>query len=181
MPDGQCHEIVIPMPGVSASMDGVSVTSTELAERSVIRGRKVILHRVLGALFATMAAFQLADLPGFVGVLRSFQLGGAGMAWVVAVALLIGELVSGIWLLGTPGRRPLVPAAVFAVTAVIWSFLATQAFARGLALDNCGCFGVYLAQPLRWWVLLQDVALLGYATLLIRAARLAGRRGSAGG
>ncbi len=141
----------------------------------MIRGRKAILHRMLGALFTMMAAFQLADLPGFVGVLGTFQLGGAGTAWVLAVALLTGELVSGIWLLGAPGRWPLVPAVVFAVTSVIWSFLATQAFARGLVLDNCGCFGVYLAQPLRWWVLLQDVALLGYATLLIRAARAAWR------
>ncbi|MGH3694879.1 MAG: MauE/DoxX family redox-associated membrane protein [Pseudonocardiaceae bacterium] len=153
----------------------MNLTRTEPVERSAIRGRKAILHRVLGALFVTMAAFQLADLPGFVGVLRTFQLGGAGTAWMLVVVLLTGELVSGIWLLGTPGRRPLVPAVVFAVTAVIWSALATQAFARGLALDNCGCFGVYLAQRLRWWVLLEDVALLGYATLLIRAARTPGR------
>lgn len=61
----------------------------------MIRGRSAILHRVLGGLFAAMAAFQLADLPGFAGVLETFQLGGAGLAWVLAVALLAGELVSG--------------------------------------------------------------------------------------
>ncbi len=138
----------------------------------MIRGRRAILHRVLGGLFTAMAAFQLADLPGFVGVLETFQLGGA---WVLAVALLAGELVSGGWLLVAPGRRPLVPAVVFAATSVMWSALAAQAFARGLVLANCGCFGVYLAQPLRWWVLVQDAALLGYAALLLRAAVRAGR------
>lgn len=151
-------------------MGGVNSVSTWSAERPVIRGRRAILHRVLGGLFVAMAVFQLADLPGFVGVLETFQLGGASVAWVLAVALLGGELVSGAWLLISPGRWPLVPALVFAATSVIWSGLAAQAFARGLVLDNCACFGVYLAQPLRWWVLVQDAALLGYAALLLRAA-----------
>ena len=119
-----------------------------------------------------MAVFQLADLPGFVGVLETFQLGGVG--WVLAVGLLAGELLSAGWLLAAPGRWPLVPALVFAATSVMWSALAAQAFARGLVLDNCGCFGVYLAQPLRWWVLVQDAALLGYSALLLRAAIRAG-------
>lgn len=136
---------------------------------STHRGR-AILARVLGGLFTVMAAFQLAELRGFVGVLETFQLGGAGTAWTLAVVLLAGELVSGLWLLVVPRHRPLVPAVVFALTSVLWSALAAQAFARGLALDNCGCFGVYLAQPLRWWVLLQDAALLGYSALLLRAA-----------
>ncbi|HVE95525.1 MAG TPA: MauE/DoxX family redox-associated membrane protein [Pseudonocardiaceae bacterium] len=144
--------------------------STGPVDRPVIRGRQAILHRVLGGLFAAMAVFQLADLPGFVGVLETFQLGGAGLAWAFAVALLAGELVSGGWLLVAPGRWPLVPALVFAATSAMWSALAAQAFAWGLVLDNCGCFGVYLAQPLRWWVLVQDAALLGYSALLLRAA-----------
>jgi hypothetical protein len=134
------------------------------------RRRGTVLARLLGALFTAMATFQLADLRGFAGVLETFQLGGPGTAWTLAVALLIGELVSGVWLLVVPRYRPLVPAVVFAVTSMLWSALAAQAFARGLALDNCGCFGVYLAQPLRWWVLLQDAALLGYSVLLLRAA-----------
>ncbi len=129
---------------------------------------------MLGGLFTAMAVFQLADLPGFVGVLETFQLGGVGLAWTLAVALLAGELLSGGWLLVAPGRRPLVAALVFAATSVMWSALAAQAFARGLVLDNCGCFGVYLAQPLRWWVLVQDAALLGYSALLLRAAIRAG-------
>jgi hypothetical protein len=138
--------------------------------------RGVVLARLLGAMFTAMAAFQLADLAGFVGVLETFRLGGPA-AGVLAVSLLVGELVSGLWLLIAPRRRPLVPAVVFGLVSVLWTALATQAFARGLVLDNCGCFGVYLAQPLRWWVLLQDAALLGYSVLLLRAAT----RASAGG
>ncbi|WP_234388631.1 hypothetical protein [Streptomyces sp. AS58] len=48
-----------------------------------------------------------------------------------------------------------------------------QAYARGLAVDNCGCFGLYLTQRLSWFVLLQDAATLLYAGLLFRSARRA--------
>jgi methylamine utilization protein MauE len=141
----------------------------DVANSPLIRHGRAILARVLGGLFTAMAAFQLVDLPGFVGVLETFQLGGPEMAWTLAVLLLAGELVSGLWLLVVPRHRPFLPAVIFALTSVLWSALAAQAFGRGLALDNCGCFGVYLAQPLRWWVLLQDAALLGYSALLLRA------------
>lgn len=146
-----------------------------VADPRSIHRRPAIFARLLGGLFTAMAAFQLADLPGFVGVLEAFQLGGSGTAWMLAVALLAGELVSGLWLLTMPGAIPVVPAIVFALTSVLWSALAAQAFARGLTLANCGCFGVYLAQPLRWWVLLQDAALLGYSAVLLRTATAAPR------
>ncbi len=149
---------------------GMTSAPPEVATPPSSRRRYAILARLLGGLFTAMAAFQLADLPGFVGVLETYLLGGPGTAWPLAVMLLAGELVSGLWLLVAPRRRPIIPATVFALTSVLWSSLAVQAFARGLALDNCGCFGVYLAQPLRWWVLLQDAALLGYSALLLRAA-----------
>ncbi|MDQ4021650.1 MAG: hypothetical protein M3257_08520 [Actinomycetota bacterium] len=130
------------------------------------------LARVLGALFTMMAVLQLADLTGFVAVLDTFRLGGTGVAWALAAVLLTGEVVSGLWLLFVPRYRPLGPAVVFAATSVLWSALAMQAFARGLVLPNCGCFGVYLAQPLRWWVLVQDGLLLGYSALLLRGGAL---------
>jgi hypothetical protein len=46
-----------------------------------------------------------------------------------------------------------------------------QAQVRGLPVTNCGCFGVYLSQRLSWFVLAQDALLLGYAVLMVRAAR----------
>lgn len=146
---------------------GMTSVQSGVADPPSTRRGRVILARVLGGLFTVMAALQLADPRGFVGVLETFQLGGSGTAWTLAVVLLAGELVSGLWLLVVPRRRPLLPVVVFTFTSMLWSLLAAQAFARGLALDNCGCFGVYLAQPLRWWVLLQDAALLAYSALLL--------------
>ncbi|HVE95842.1 MAG TPA: MauE/DoxX family redox-associated membrane protein [Pseudonocardiaceae bacterium] len=146
-----------------------------VADPRSIHRRPAILARLLGGLFTAMAAFQLADLPGFVGVLEAFQLGGSGTAWILAVMLLAGELVSGLWLLSCPPPSPSSRRSSSPLTSVLWSALAAQAFARGLTLANCGCFGVYLAQPLRWWVLLQDTALLGYSAVLLRTATAAPR------
>jgi hypothetical protein len=52
--------------------------------------------------------------------------------------------------------------------AVVWSLLAAQAFARGLAVGNCGCFGVRLGQPLRWWVLVEDAEFVALAVWVRR-------------
>jgi hypothetical protein len=46
---------------------------------------------------------------------------------------------------------------------VAWSALGLEAFARGLVLHNCGCFGVHLGQPLRWWVLAEDAEFVALA------------------
>jgi hypothetical protein len=46
-------------------------------------------------------------------------------------------------------------ATLATAVAVTWTLLGTQAFVSGLPIDNCGCFGVHLGQPLRWSVLLE--------------------------
>jgi len=53
--------------------------------------------------------------------------------------------------------------------------LGVQGYLRGLTIDNCGCFGVYLSQRLSWFVLAQDALLLVYAVVPFRGARPAVR------
>ena len=50
---------------------------------------------------------------------------------------------------------------------LLWSALGVPAFARGLALENCGCFGALWRQELRWWVPLEDAYLLGLSVWLV--------------
>lgn len=120
-------------------------------------------RRLLGFLLLAMAAGQLSDLGGFVDILVTYRVGGAAIAGVVAAGLIGGELVAGVGLLSGRARLRQIAAVAAVGVAVGWSVLALQAFARGLAVANCGCFGVHLGQSLRWWVLLEDAELVALA------------------
>jgi hypothetical protein len=46
--------------------------------------------------------------------------------------------------------------------------LLSLTLARGVALENCGCFGAFLARPLTAWTPLEDLALAALAALAWR-------------
>src|SRR5215211_2641299 len=128
---------------------------------------KVVLALVLLA----MAAGQLADLPGFVEVLRDYDIGAAPLTWIVAIALVVGEASGGALLLGGGTSTKALGAATALAVTVVWSALALSALTRGEAIENCGCFGVYLAQPLRWWILLEDLEFVALGAWVLIGAR----------
>ncbi len=117
----------------------------------------------LGALLAAMAVGQASDFGGFVDIVASHRVGGDGAAVVVALLLVSGEAVAAAGLLARSPRARRRGATATVAVAVAWSLLASQAFGRGLALPNCGCFGVHAAQRLRWWVLVEDVEFVAWA------------------
>lgn len=128
-------------------------------------------RRILAVLLLAMAAGQVSDLTGFVDVLETYEVGGRTTAWALAIPLVLAEVLAGVGLLRRVGSiRQLAPSLAVAV-AVAWTVLGTQAFARGLTLDNCGCFGVHLAQPLRWWILLEDAEFIALAWWVRRKDR----------
>jgi hypothetical protein len=102
-------------------------------------------RRILAVLLLAMAAGQLSDLTGFVDAVEAYRIGGRGSAWAFAVPILIAETVSGLGLLRGSALPRRVPSALALVVAIAWTVLGVQAFARGLGLENCGCFGVHLA------------------------------------
>jgi hypothetical protein len=108
-----------------------------------------------------MAAGQLASLDAFQRALDEYRLFG-DPGWA-AVAVLILEVTGALGLLASRSVPPSFARAAGTAglaVAALWSIITAQAFARGLELDNCGCFGAYLAQPLRWWVLLEDAYMI---------------------
>jgi hypothetical protein len=117
----------------------------------------------LSALLFAMAAGQLSDVSGFVDIVAAYGIGGASAARLTAAVLIAGEVIAAGGLVSRGARGRHRAASVAVAVAVVWGSLGTQAFGRGIALDNCGCFGVHLAQPLRWWVLVQDLELLALA------------------
>ncbi|MEV6055835.1 MauE/DoxX family redox-associated membrane protein [Streptomyces sp. NPDC052107] len=128
----------------------------------------MILRLVLGALFAAMAVGQLASFGAMPGILDAYRLTSGAGSTGLAAALIAGEASAGAWLLARPRSSARTPVWIFTGVNLLWAALAVQAYARGLAVDNCGCFGRYAAQPLRWWVLAEDALMLLYAWLLLR-------------
>lgn len=122
-----------------------------------------VARRILAVVMVAMAAGQLSDVRGFVDIVANYRVGGSTFAGVLAAALVVGEVVGGVGLLAGDHARRRRAACLVVAVAVVWSLLAAQALARGLAVDNCGCFGVHLGQPLRWWVLVEDAELVAVA------------------
>lgn len=134
--------------------------------------RELPIARIgLAALLAAMAIGQASNLGGFIDMIESYRLGGDGAAIVVALLLVAAEAFAAAGLLSRSmlARRRGATAGV--VVAVAWSLLASQAFARGLAVPNCGCFGVYAGQELRWWVLVEDAEFVAWALWIHRHTR----------
>lgn len=128
-------------------------------------------RRILAVLLLAMAAGQLSNITGFVDIVATYQVGGHLLAWPLGAGLIAGEIAGGAGLL-IPARALSQQAAATVAVAVAaaWTLLGAQAFARGLPLNNCGCFGVHLGQPLRWWVLLEDAEFVILALWVRRGA-----------
>jgi hypothetical protein len=137
----------------------------------LLAGRPPLAALLYGLLLAGMAAAQLASLDTFEDALASYELLG-GLRPAAAMGLPALEVLAALGLLGSrllPRRVTRTAGVLGIVVALAWSLLAVQAFARGLAVENCGCFGAYLAQELRWWVLLEDAYQLLLALLAARS------------
>lgn len=110
----------------------------------------------LGALLLLMALGQAVSFVDFTAAVETYRVAGNG-AGTLAVAVILAEVAGGAALFapaGSPWRRR--GAAITLGVAVFWSAMAVQAFTRGLVVPNCGCFGRFASQELRWWVLLED-------------------------
>ncbi|WP_328346030.1 hypothetical protein OG873_05310 [Streptomyces violaceus] len=129
----------------------------------------MILRFGLGVVLAAMALGQLASFDAMPGILSAYGVTPGAVSTALAVALIGAEAAAAVWFLSRPRSRAAAPVWLYTGVAVLWAALAAQAFARGLVLDNCGCFGLYAAQPLRWYVLVEDALILLYAWLLWRA------------
>ncbi len=118
----------------------------------------------LGILLALMAAGQGLSWKTYVSAVTAHGLGRASQA--VAVLLFGLEVIVAIGLLADVFPT-LVAAQAVGVTGA-WGTLALQAFVRRRHVPNCACFGRFMRQELRWWVLLEDAAFVGLAVLHLR-------------
>ena len=125
-----------------------------------------LLAWLLAALHAATGTGKLLDLPGFVAVLGEYRLLPAALLWPAALGVTGLEL--GIALgLALPRWRRRAALAAAGLAALNGAVLVLTLW-RGIALANCGCFGVFLARPLGWTSPLEDLALVLLALLVAR-------------
>jgi hypothetical protein len=138
----------------------------------------MVLRTILGVVYMAMAVGQLASWWRMPQILDAYDaLPAAALPWLAGL-LVVGELVCGVWFVARPRSPALAPVWVYTAVSLVWAVLGVQGYLRGLSIDNCGCFGVYLTQRLSWFVLAQDALLLVYAAVMIRSG-LRARRAAA--
>ena len=129
---------------------------------------------LLGFLFFAQGLGKLLNPFGYVAALSPFDALPSAAIWPVGIAWLSAELLAGMGLIvaGLASHPPRLPSKTAAVLGLVitlaYAIMTTQAFARGLEITNCTCFGVYLAQRLSWFVLLQDAYMILYAGWVVR-------------
>ena len=123
-----------------------------------------------------MAAGQVSDVGSFARILDAYRVFPGDVPTLAAWLFMATEATAGVVLL----RRARWGVALAMLVALAWTVLGTQAFVRGLAIDNCGCFGVHLGQQLRWWVLVEDAEFIALAAWVRRAERRGSRSSDRG-
>jgi hypothetical protein len=109
------------------------------------------------------------DLAGFVEVLVTYRAMPASFLWPIALMVTGLEWVLGGWALSGWRLAAGALAALFLYAG--YALVMTISLVRGLDLANCGCFGVFFPQPLRWYSPLEDLVLVGMCYALRITAR----------
>ncbi|MGH8606317.1 MAG: MauE/DoxX family redox-associated membrane protein [Gammaproteobacteria bacterium] len=126
----------------------------------------------LGLLFLATGLGKLLDNRGFAQVLASYQLElPDGLLLPLALAISLAEFTIGLNILLSRGLLHNVLATLG--FHVAYASLVLITLLRGIPLTNCGCFGVFLARPLRWMTFAEDLMLAAISLvswLLLRRA-----------
>ncbi|CAA9268314.1 MAG: hypothetical protein AVDCRST_MAG08-3060 [uncultured Acetobacteraceae bacterium] len=124
----------------------------------------------LAAVLLLTGVAKALDLPGFAAIVAEYRFLPAPLALPAAALVAGAEVALGAWLLVgmRAGRAALASAALHTIYAA-WT---GAALARGLRLENCGCFGVFWGRPLAFTTLGEDAALVALSlALAVFAAR----------
>ena len=150
----------------------------------VFRSRKARwATTVLGGVLFAQGTGKLLDPGGYIAALEPFAVISDSLLWPVSLwplgVLWLGtELVSGFGLLvaglalAPPKRFARISAGLAVAVTAAYLLMTGQAYVRGLEIENCTCFGVYLAQRLSGFVLVQDIYMIVYATWQQRRIRI---------
>ncbi|HEY3124432.1 MAG TPA: MauE/DoxX family redox-associated membrane protein [Thermoanaerobaculia bacterium] len=128
-----------------------------------------VLRGLIGLLLFATGVGKLADVRGFARILRSYQALPEGSLLPLALAIPIAELALAIWLFS--GRRLAGAALTSAAMHLAYAGWSAGGVIRGLKLPDCGCFGIFLARPLGWSTVAEDIVMVALSLWLLTLAR----------
>jgi hypothetical protein len=132
----------------------------------------VVLRAAIGTILLATAVGKLLDIRGFAQVLGTYEVLPEASLFPLTAAIPLVELALAVWL--SSGRALAGAALASAVMHAAYAAWSWAALARGLHLRNCGCFGVFLARPLTWGTVAEDLVLVTMSVGLLALARRSG-------
>lgn len=112
----------------------------------------------VGLILISTGLGKLLDMSGFVWVLDAYQIMPLWMSRIIAYTLPFIEFVTGLMLVYS--SRPQFAAWIAVLLHVVMLSVVTITYQRGIEIENCGCFGVFLARPLTLQTLFEDLFML---------------------
>jgi hypothetical protein len=123
------------------------------------------LRFLFAAVLLVTGIAKLLDIQGFAAVVATYRVLPSVLLVPAALALALTEIGVGIWL--TTRRLPRLAASATVTLHLIYLAWLTLAYARGLELPNCGCYGVYFPHALSLATIGEDVLMLVAAGVLL--------------
>lgn len=132
--------------------------------RMISHGIRIFIGLVL--LFTSVG--KLLDNRGFSEVIKTYQFYPfEDQLLFIALFISLFELTLSVSLL--TGRYLKWAALGSVLLHGYFASLAALTIYRGIELSNCGCFGVFLARPLSWSTVLEDVFMTAISALLLKS------------
>jgi hypothetical protein len=130
----------------------------------------LILKYFWGSLYLVTSIGKLLDNRGFAKVIETYKIPMVQGSWLLGFALVFSlfELYIG-WSLIKKNTKSIHYLYLNAFNA-IYLIMVSLTYYRGIALENCGCFGVFWARPLTVYTIGEDALFLLSSLVLWRIA-----------
>ena len=135
---------------------------------------KHFLRVLLALVLLAAAGGKLLDLPGFTMVLRGYRFFPVPLLWPLAIAITGAELLLAGWLLW--GRSLARAAQAGAALHLLYAAWSAFMLLRARPVLNCGCFGSFIARPLSWATVIENLVLASLCIALYSLSRRSGSR-----